>query len=344
MIREPHVTRFESVTGNSFVLPQHKVVYISTTKVACTSLKWMVSDLGGEDLEVFRQGASRVQSPLMKIHRGRGRFRHVKNLVDLTPDELREIRPDNGWFIFGLLRDPWSRLWSAWQSKFLVRHHRYLTNFGDRDFFPRIPTQASFVVEDFRTFVEMHPWTSDPILKNDNHFQTQIRWLKPDRIPYSRIYDLRDFADFKSDLHQHLSGLGLDQDLYLPRANETPLAMTREVMGGGVRERVVELYRDDFSIYGDRWDFEKLSFAPDGWNKDALSHAAFQTEANGWLDQVYSKGEQWRDERDDLATQLRKARRRIKRLERRSKAAPLKPSVLRRVRKVLNVARPAAHS
>ena len=51
---EPSTTRFLKTPGNSFVLPEHKLVYVSTCKVACTSLKWMVTDLGGEDLERFR--------------------------------------------------------------------------------------------------------------------------------------------------------------------------------------------------------------------------------------------------------------------------------------------------
>ena len=45
---EPHCDRFLATPGNSFVLPEHRIVYMSTTKVACTSLKWMVADLAGD--------------------------------------------------------------------------------------------------------------------------------------------------------------------------------------------------------------------------------------------------------------------------------------------------------
>ncbi|HET6654105.1 MAG TPA: sulfotransferase family 2 domain-containing protein [Nocardioides sp.] len=312
---EPSTTRFTKTPGNSFVLPEHKLVYVSTTKVACTSLKWMVADLAGEDLEVFRNGSSGVQSRLMTIHRGRGRFRHTTGLNKMTPEQVAEINPENGWFVFGLLRDPWSRLWSAWQSKFLVRHHRYRTNFEDAPFFPRVPQRASDVVEDFARFVELHPWTSDPILRNDNHFHTQMRWLAPDRIPYTKVYDLRDFSTFTADLHAHLRGVGKDQELYLPRANETPLPMTREVMGGGVKEAIEELYKEDFDAYGHRWDFGSLKFAADGWNRDAIAHAAYHTVANDWIDHVNKTGKQWRHERDELARRQRAARKRLRRAE-----------------------------
>ena len=94
----------------------------------------MVTDLGGEDLEVFRNGSSGTQTRLMTIHKGRHRFRHVVGLNKLTPEQVAEITPENGWFVFGVLRDPWSRLWSAWQSKFLVRHNRYRNNFEGAPF------------------------------------------------------------------------------------------------------------------------------------------------------------------------------------------------------------------
>ena len=319
---EPHCDRFLATPGNSFVLPEHRIVYMSTTKVACTSLKWMVADLAGEDLEVFRNASSGVQSRLMTIHTRRGRFKRVTALHKLTRAETDEITPENGWFVFGLLRDPWSRLWSAWQSKFLVRHHRYRTNFADKPFFPRVPAKASDVVEDFQKFVEMHPWTTDPILSDDHHFHSQVRWLKPHQIPYTRVYDLADFNTFLDDLHLHLRGLGKDQKLYLPRANETPLRMTREAMGNGVKEAIEELYADDFAAYGHRWDFERLKFAPDGWNKDAIAHAAYHTVANDWIDQVNKTGKQWREERDEVRRRSRQAKRRLRRLE--AKAERLK--------------------
>lgn len=107
--------RFTKRPGNSFVLPQHKIVYLSVTKVACTSLRWMLADLAGEDLRSFSRNATAVQSRLMTIHNGRYRWKHVRNLREMPRDEVAEVSPRNGWFVFAVVRDPWSRLWSAWQ-------------------------------------------------------------------------------------------------------------------------------------------------------------------------------------------------------------------------------------
>ncbi len=62
----------------------------------------------------------------------------------------------------------------------------------------------SDVVEDFARFVELQPWVTDPRMQTDLHFRPQVRALQPEQIPYSRIYDLRDFTSMTADLHAHL--------------------------------------------------------------------------------------------------------------------------------------------
>ncbi len=329
MPHAPHPSTFQTIPGNTWVLPEHKVVYVSAAKVACTTLKWMVADLAGEDHRHIDTVASGMQSRLMTIHPGRARFQRVRAVHQMSAAEVAEISPENGWFVFAALRDPWSRLWSAWQSKFLVRANRYVRNYAEDPFFPRVPTQASDVVEDFARFVELRPWVTDPRLQKDLHFRPQVRALQPELIPFSRIYDLRDFATMTADLHTHLQGLGKDQELYVPRANETPLGLTREAMGHGVKESIEELYAEDFAAFGERWDFERLKFAEDGWTPDAIAHAAYQTDANDWIGQVWSSAKEWRDERDRLARRndrleqrLAKAERRVRRLRAGADAAP----------------------
>ncbi|MGA9748970.1 MAG: sulfotransferase family 2 domain-containing protein [Nocardioides sp.] len=321
MPHAPHPSTFLSVPGNTWVLPEHKVVYVSATKVACTTLKWMVADLAGEDHAQINTVASGMQSRLMTIHPGRSRFEHVRAVHQMPAEEVATINPDNGWFVFAALRDPWSRLWSAWQSKFLVRANRYVRNYADAPFFPRVPERPSDVVEDFARFVELRPWLTDPRMQKDLHFQPQVQALQPEQIPYSRIYDLRDFSSMTSDLHTHLEALGKDQELYVPRANETPLGLTRAAMGGGVKEAVEELYPEDFAAFGERWDFERLKFTADGWTPDAIAHAAYQIDANDWIGQVWASAKDWRDERNTLARRnarlehrLAKVRRRVRRL------------------------------
>ena len=71
MPHQPHPSTFQTVPFNTWVLPEHKVVYVSAAKVACTTLKWMVADLAGEDHRRIDTVASGMQSRLMTIHPGR---------------------------------------------------------------------------------------------------------------------------------------------------------------------------------------------------------------------------------------------------------------------------------
>jgi hypothetical protein len=257
-----------------------KIVYMSVTKVACTSLRWMVADLAGEDLELFYSALGAQQTRLMTIHGDRTRWQRTPQLFQLSEQQLSEISRDNGWFIFAVVRDPWSRIWSAWQSKFLVRHTFY-DRFQKEPWFPAVPSSQKQVIEDFHTFLEARPWTTDPVLSEDVHFLPQVHSVRPQGVNYSRVYDLGHLGDLFTDLKAHLASVGHPVDeLYMPRANETPLPLIRPVFDDGAKELVEQLYAADFAEFGDRWDFEKLFRHGDSWSDDAISHAAYHTVAN----------------------------------------------------------------
>lgn len=263
--------------SNSFVLTEHKIAYISVTKAACSSLRWMMADLGGEDPEAFYNAPGPHVTRLMTVHTRRGRWDRVGRLSDMPPEEVEQVSVGNGWFIFAVVRDPWSRLWSAWQSKLLARHTLYVRRYADEPWFPRIPEKPEDVVADFQAFVDTHPWTWHEDLSRDAHFWPQVRSVRPDGLEYSKVYDLSAMAPLISDIHAHLAGLGKDTELYLPRVNETPLALTADVLADAVAERIRELYAKDFARFGDRWHLDDVKTVT-GWSPDALRAVAFQAE------------------------------------------------------------------
>lgn len=291
---------------NSFVLPEHKIVYMSVTKVACTSLRWMVADLAGEDLDSFR-AAGGQQNSLMGIHGRRHRWQKTPQLSSLPADELARISPENGWFIFAVVRDPYSRLWSGWESKFLVRHVRYMEMYSHLPWFPRVPSSAEQVLEDWRAFVHARPWETDHQLHPDVHFRSQVHSARPESVNYSKIYDLSKLSTLFDDIHAHLEPRGLDQPLYTPRANETPLPMIPAVLEGGVREVIEDAYADDFRAFGDRWSIDDLKMA-DGWSPDAIEHAAYHTVANDRIGDLSRETQR-------LRRQLRRTRQQLRERE-----------------------------
>ena len=291
--------------GNSFVVRDKKLIYVSVTKVACTSLRWMIADLANEDLAGFYPGIAAHQSRLMTIHREREHWKHTPQVSTMPPDEIAQISRDNGWFIFAVVRDPWSRLWSAWQSKFLVRHPSYLERFGAEPWFPRVPEKQQDVIDDFRAFVEARPWQTDDQLKPDVHFRPQIRSVHPENINYTRVYDLKDMSVLLADLHTHLKSVGQDQELYLPRSNETPLALIPAVLENGIAAEIERLYEPDFAEFGDRWSLQTVKMQ-DGWTDDAIRFAAYHTVANERIGDLSTAARQLRQ---DLKTATAKAER-----------------------------------
>src|SRR5215213_10186626 len=153
-------------------------VYVSVPKAACTSLKWLVAELQGEDPERFHRSLSREVGRAMTIHR-RDLWRHTPMLHELPDDELAAISPDDGWFVFAVVRHPSARVWAAWQSKFLLREPRWIDEFAGAPWLPRVPESTQDVIEDFGRFVASIARDPNQAVMRDRHFMTQTELVTP---------------------------------------------------------------------------------------------------------------------------------------------------------------------
>ena len=110
-----------------------------------------------------RRAGGHPGRPLRPLAAPRGLAALTVHDMNLWPDEHRLSRYDeserarllaeDGWLRFSLVRDPAPRLWSGWQSKLLLREPRFVEDFGDAPWFPRVPWLAGDIVDDFRAFV-----------------------------------------------------------------------------------------------------------------------------------------------------------------------------------------------
>ena len=233
----------------TYVLPRYKAVYVSVPKAACTSLKWLVADLQGEDRERFYRSLSREVGRAMCIHR-RSLFQYTPMLRQLDDEQLAEISPDNGWFVFAVVRHPSARLFSGWQSKFLLHEPRFMAEFGDNVWIPPVPSTSQEIVDGFRRFALALAEHPEQRVLRDRHFMQQRRMLTPNRTPYTRIYDTREIPQLLSDFETHLRAQGWGGDkLELMQSNETPLLPVREMFTGEVGEAITALYGEDFEQF-----------------------------------------------------------------------------------------------
>jgi len=234
----------------TYVMQRWQAVYVSVNKAACTSLKWLVADLQGESRERFHRSLSREISRTMTIHR-RSLWQHTPMAARLPEEELAAIDPANGWFVFAVVRHPTARMFSAWQSKLLLREPWWVEQFGDAPWFPRVPRSPDEIVEDFTRFVAAMAEDPEQELMRNRHFSPQRRMLVPDRMAYTRIYETREIPLLLEDFERHLRARGWEgEKLELERANETPLKPVRALFPPPVLEAVRTLHAEDFETFG----------------------------------------------------------------------------------------------
>ncbi len=232
-------------------MPRWKAMYVSVNKAACTSLKWLVADVQEESRERFHRSLSREVSRTMTIHR-RSLWQNTPMAKWMTDDELAAIAPTDGWFVFGVVRHPTARLFSAWQSKLLLREPWWwVDEYGDESWFPRVPARGDEVVEDFVRFVRAIAQNPEQRVFRNRHFAPQHGLLAVDRMEYTRIYRTTDISQLLSDFERHLRAKGWQgEPLALARANETPLKPIPSLFTPEVLEASRELYRTDFETFG----------------------------------------------------------------------------------------------
>lgn len=262
------LSRRKGMNWRTYVIPDARVMFVQVNKNACTSLKWMMAGIAGEQLAGFGPGIEASTNRFDDIH-DRRQWTKTPRLDHLDPGLRSQIHPDNGWFVFGVTRDPRSRLFSAWQSKLLLNNPGYYRAHHSAPWYPRHPITADTVVEDFAAFVTLFEQRPDIGLRRDGHFRDQVEMLHEDLVTYSEIYDLRELGRLKSELTTHLDAVGWQGELFLPRVNDTPLRANGPVFADGLRERIEKLYSADFARFEGRWDYGTIEAVAD-WTPEQL--------------------------------------------------------------------------
>ena len=134
------------------VLPELRILFLPVPKAACTTVLWLLAELAGLPAERFTRSPSSEASESLTVH-DINRWPREHRL-GAYPDGIRErMLGEPGWLRFTLVRQPVTRMWSAWLSKLLLREPRFVEAFGDEPWFPGLPTTGDQIVADFRRFV-----------------------------------------------------------------------------------------------------------------------------------------------------------------------------------------------
>ena len=126
------------VLERTVVLPEHKVLYLPVPKAGCTTVLWVLAELAGVAPETFERSALPEVSAALTVH-DTALWPPELRLSSYEGEERERLLGEDGWLRFSLVRDPATRLWSAWQSKLLLREPRFVDAFGEAAWFPRVP-------------------------------------------------------------------------------------------------------------------------------------------------------------------------------------------------------------
>jgi hypothetical protein len=134
------------------MLPGRRVVFVPVPKTACTSIMWLLAKVAGYGEDHFYASVFPAVSRIQTIH-DISLWDRRHRWATRSPEEQEAINADSSWLRFAIVRDPAPRLFSAWQSKLLLREPNYFGRYTAKPWFPRLPRDPDMVVEDFRTFV-----------------------------------------------------------------------------------------------------------------------------------------------------------------------------------------------
>lgn len=252
----------------SIVLEDKNVLYVPTPKAGCTTFLWWLAEIEGLKKESFYKSPIEQVSPALTIH-DMEMWPERCRLLGRAESEIRHILTSEEWERLAIVRNPAERLFSAWQSKLLVREPQFYRKFSGASWFPNEPTCADDILESFHAFVYALSQDGKSAPK-DAHWASQVGLLAIDVIPYTKIGRVEEFSEVIGWM-AYRTGIATTGDCVgagrLPRANESVLRYTDAIYDG--IESVVEgIYQHDFEYLGYPWP-RREGIAMSEWRQSA---------------------------------------------------------------------------
>ena len=186
------------VEQRTVVLPELRILYLPVPKAGCTTVLWLLVELAGLPPEAFAQSGVAEVSTALTVH-DLTLWGEERLLAGYAGEERERLLTEDGWLRFTVVRDPGTRLWSAWQSKLLLREPRFAAAFGDEPWFPRIPERPAELVEDFRRFVAAIPGGR----ADDVHWGVQLDLVE--QLPFTHVGRVERLDETLAVLREHVS-------------------------------------------------------------------------------------------------------------------------------------------
>ena len=212
--------RLVSLGATVYVVADAKVLYVQVFKAACSSMLWAMAQMAGMAPEDHGLSTQLHVTRALTIH---DVGHHPVPTIDQVGPELRhEALTSPEWMRVAIVRDPYSRFYSGWESRKLLLHH------GPWDDYPQPPLRmvdglldvgGSF--RDFARAAQEHRG----IWQGDFHFAQQVHVMALDEIDLTDLVATADLPALfrrlsersgrRIDPGRHNEGLGISfEDVY----------------------------------------------------------------------------------------------------------------------------------
>jgi hypothetical protein len=235
-----------NLRSNGFLSTAHRLFYVATPKVACTTLKWWFADLLGETDALLCASGSHESTPDLVIHDLFGRIR--PDATGLSIQNINGAINASDYFRFCLVRNPYPRIFSAWQSKWLLHESLQVEPYRNFSFLNLAVTNVSELALAFEAFLEHLNAFEYPNLI-DPHVKSQASLLCPSRIPYSHVVKLEDSGGFCMDLELHL-GSAYKNPFLFGKRNESLISYHPRLITERSELLIRRMYAEDFDCFG----------------------------------------------------------------------------------------------
>ncbi|MCX6245744.1 MAG: glycosyltransferase [Bacteroidetes bacterium] len=237
---------FEYLRYNSYRSDHYKLFYVATPKVACTSLKWWFARLEGCEQDIRDFNDSLESDPDLVIH---DTFHRVAPTVTgLLPEALAEVLSSDTYFRFAVVSNPYKRIFSAWQSKLLLREPLQVSPYLNCDFFNHPIEKKGDIAMAFEGFLE-HLASNEAPDFWDYHWTPQAILLRPDLISYAKLVKIEETKELSKALADRL-GPEIPDPFKAPRLNVSLIPYCREFLTQLSRDLIRSLYSVDFETFG----------------------------------------------------------------------------------------------
>lgn len=170
--------------GYALVAPNLKVMYVPTTKVACSSIKLLLSLSEGS----YNQEATKIIitpniSQEQTIHNYR--VHGLTRFFDLSEKEQWHIITSPEWIRIATLRDPLARAYSSWENRVFLRSPGTPVMIIERSQDVLLEGKIDLAAS-FKNFTIQFA-QDNPTFMIDDHFRPQFNTLYRDQIDYTHM-------------------------------------------------------------------------------------------------------------------------------------------------------------